>query len=89
MLISSLEVVAISRSALPTSASFWTVVAGAVAADAHHIIDVDDIFNEARLLIDNRHPVFPDQLRGKAGANLARAHNNDLHIAPFRRTAPT
>ena len=35
-------------------------IAGAVAADAHHIINVDDIFNEARLLIDNRHPVFPD-----------------------------
>ena len=68
---------------------FLHLIAGAVAADAHHIINVDDIFNEARLLIDNRHPVSPDQLRGKAGANLARAYNNDLHIAPFRRTAPT
>ena len=66
------------------------LVACSVAANSHHIIDVDDIFNKLRLLIDNRDPVLPNQLSSQTAANLARAHNDDLHcfspLAAFRRS---
>ena len=65
------------------------LIAGSVAADAHNVIDIDDIFYELGFLVDDRDPVLPDKLGGQAGAYLTRAHNNDPHSAPFRRIAPS
>ena len=65
------------------------LIAGSVAANAHNVIDIDDIFYELGFLVDDRNPVLPDKLGGQAGAYLTRAHNNDPHSAPFRRIAPS
>ena len=65
------------------------LIAGSVAADAHNVIDIDNVFYELGFLIDDRDPVLPDKLGGQAGAYLTRAHNNDPHSAPFRRIAPS
>ena len=55
------------------------LVAGAVAADAHHIIDIDDIFNQLRALVDDRHPVIGGELLRQRKPHLTGTHDNDIH----------
>ena len=63
------------------------IVAGAVAAYAHHIIDVDDVLNQMWILVDHCDPVLHGQMARQGHAHLARAHNDDLHavLHPFFR----
>ena len=60
------------------------VIAGAVSADSHHVIDVDDIFNQVWVLVDDGDLVVHGQMPRQCHAHLSRAHDHDLHnVRPF------
>ena len=59
-------------------------IAGAVSADSHHVIDVDDIFNQVWVLVDDGDLVVHGQMPRQCHAHLSRAHDHDLHnVRPF------
>ena len=58
------------------------LVAGAVAADAHDVVDVDDIFNDLLVFVNDRHPVLGGKLLRQRKTHLTGAHDNDIH-RPF------
>ena len=60
------------------------LIDGAVAADAHHIMDIDDVVNKVIVMVDDRYLVFLGQLLRQRQAYFARAHDNDSHGASFR-----
>ena len=61
------------------------IVAGAVAAHAHHVIDVDDVLHQVRILIDHCDLVLDRQVACQGNAHLSRAHNDNPHAVsrPF------
>ena len=57
-------------------------VTGAVAADAHYIVDIDDVFNELLIFVNDCHPVLSGKLLRQRKPHLTGTHDNDIH-RPF------
>ena len=59
---------------------FLHAVYRAVAADAHHIVDVDDVVDEPGILVHDGDVVpVGGELLGQGRAHLARAYDDDFH----------
>ena len=57
------------------------IVAGTISADGHHIINVDDIFNQLGIFVDHRDLVARGELLCQCCTDLARAYDDDFHVA--------
>ena len=56
--------------------------AGAVAANAHDVVHVDDIVHQLEILVNDGHIVIHQQLLGQSNTHFSRAYNNDSHTDP-------
>ena len=61
------------------------VIAGAVAAYPHDIVDIDNILHQMRILIDHGNSVLNSQITRQGNAHFPSAHNDDPHTVfrPF------
>ena len=68
---------------------FLHVIAGAVAAHAHDVIDIDNIVDTLRVFVDDRDLVIHRQMLCQGHAHLSGTHDNNPHVVPLVPAAPS
>ena len=64
---------------------FLDVVAGAVSAHPHHIININDVVHQLGILVNDGDLVLPGQVLGQRQSHFSHTYNDDFHTMLPRR----